>query len=107
MQSRVLAFGVFRSHSITIRSSNSPTGVPPDNPPIVPFRFFGFGPFVAVAFAVPVPSSLALRFWLAEGAATGGLLALLPGFDRGTAGGVVIIPGVRSFGLVARFATTE
>ena len=132
MQSRVVAFGVFCSHSISILSSNSPSGAGPVGSG---FLFLGFGalvPLIATLVA-PVPeTSSALRLfagfdialvgeptrpllppaaglvaWLPET----GLVARLPPPGTPLSGLFPLLTlgdlAFGAFGLVARLATTE
>ena len=125
MQSRVEAFGVFLSHSITNLSSSSPTGAPADDG--IALRFLcGLGMPLLAPFGVVElpPSSVALRLTPAPfGFATEvlapptGLVARLPdvGLPARLPPARGLFPrltplagfGFGIFGLVARFATTE
>jgi hypothetical protein len=122
MQSRVVAFGVFFNHSITILSSSSPAGT---TPPLCALRFFAFGgafwPFGDVGEGeAGAYSSVAFLFFcdpfifgLAAPLATG-LVARL--FATGLVARLAkgLFPRLAPFGfclgalgLVARLATTE
>ena len=136
IQSRVLAFGVLRSHSTTILSSNSigwPSG---PSIVVVPLRFLGFGwppAAEAAASGADVTSSVSSAFRLlpsfpgeapddgTRGDEEGPELPPLPesvsvpfgGLTATCASGLParrpfgITRGLGAFGLVARFATTE
>ena len=136
IQSRVLAFGVLRSHSITMLSSSSigwPSG---PSIAVVALRFLGFGwppPAEADGSGADAPSSVSSAFRLpsfAGDAPDGGTRGDweegpgLPPLPEGAsvpfgelaatcASGLParrpfgITRGLGAFGLVARFATTE
>lgn len=130
MQSLVEAFGVFLNQSMTILSSNSPTGTTAALlAPLGPLRFFGFGAAGTPLTFVegPAGSSVAFRllfgFWEFVGLWTTGLPARLPPLAIGLVarGPAVELPPLRglfprltlfclsfgALGLVARFATME
>ena len=132
MQSRVVAFGVFCSHSISILSSNSPSGAGPVGNG---FRFFGFGalaPLIAPLVAPAPETSSALRLFadfpiefvgdptklfplpaagLVVGLPETGLVARLPPPGTPLSGLFPLLTladfTLGAFGLVARLATTE
>jgi hypothetical protein len=119
MQSRVVAFGVFLNHSITILSSSSPTGAAA---PLCPLRFFAFGgapcpwPFGDVGEGDPAAnSSVAFLFFCDPFVpeATGLVARLFAiGLVARLAKGLFPRLAPLAFclgalGLVARFATTE
>lgn len=112
MQSRVVALGVSRNHSMSIFSSNSPSGAGPVGRG---FRFLGLGPLtpLAVLLAAAPETSSALRLFMGFGI-VGEPLAPAPGLvgkgiplsgllARLTLADLVLGP----LGLVARLATTE
>ena len=121
IQSRVVAFGVFCSHSISILSSSSPSG---GGPAGIGFRFLSFGalaPLIAPPVAPAPETSSALRLFASFGVAfvgepttplapaATGLVARLPGTPLSGLFPLLTLADLTfgAFGLVARLATTE
>ena len=129
IQSLVLAFGVWRNHSITMLSSSSMGWPSGPSTAVVALRFLGFGwPLASDATGEGTvgdsSASSAFRLWLgfaeetlgeARGTSEGPGLASVPfgklavtrarGLLARTPFGIT--RGFGAFGLVARFATTE